>query len=60
MTTQLVDVKISRVEAEAGFLITCSGCPNVRIIYPNRPAADAYAAKHRAAHQRPEPEQDWL
>lgn len=61
MVTKIPDVLVTRVEADNGFLVLCSDCPRVRTIFPTRHAADAYAAKHRSSHQRPDPaDQDWL
>jgi hypothetical protein len=33
-----------------GVLVTCSRCPNVRVIRTNRQAADRYAKNHLAGH----------
>lgn len=60
MATQLPDVKVTTVEAGGGFLVTCSGCPNLRVIHPGRPMADGFARKHRASHQQPRFEEDIL
>lgn len=48
MATALAQVKVTRVEAGNGFLITCT-CGD-RAVRGSRPTADTYAAGHRASH----------
>jgi len=50
MATQIPDVRVTRVEAGQGFLVTCSRCPDARSIRPTRIEADLFATRHQADH----------
>ncbi|MDN4173950.1 hypothetical protein QWY28_13395 [Nocardioides sp. SOB77] len=51
MATTIPQVRVTRIEAGLGFLITCS-CGD-RTIRPDRRAADAHAADHQRSHVAP-------
>lgn len=53
MATTIPTIKITPVEAQGGFLITCSRCPKVRVIRDSRRFADRYAVQHLAGHGTP-------
>lgn len=54
MATNLAQVKVSRVEAGNGFLISCDRCGPVAM-RPFRLEADEIAIHHRASHNHPDP-----
>jgi hypothetical protein len=52
----LPQVAVTRVEANQGWLITCTQCPNYRTLVRPRETADKFAAVHRGTHARPDPQ----
>lgn len=50
MGIRLPTVKVTPVEAQAGFLVTCSAC-TLRAVRRYRFHADELAQDHRASHQ---------
>lgn len=55
MATALPKVKVTRVEAAGGFLVTCSRCPSWRHLRGSRLTADELALDHQSSHGRMDP-----
>lgn len=58
MVTTLPQVRVSPVEAQQGFTVTCSACPKFRHLRRDRRDADLLAVEHRASHGTPLHEDD--
>lgn len=54
MATTIAAVKVSRIEAGAGWCVTCPTC-TWRTLRPFRQEADRLAADHQRRHTTPDP-----